>query len=331
MPVVAPLPLALTRTQCCVCTGRDAVPVGVGTDFEYDTCTESFVAMRCAGCGLVYLDPRPADDELDRIYPADYHAFNFSEQDFGLIHRIRSRLEARRLLRWCTHLREDSSVLDIGCGDGFHLDLLRRYGNPDWKLFGVDTNRDAVEAAKTKSLEVRCGDAASMAATNASEFDLILLIMTIEHVARPDELLATARQLLKPGGRLVIVTDNSAAVDAQWFKDGYWGGYHFPRHWNLFDSASLTRLAEKSGFEVASLTTAMSPVNWVYSIHNFLVSFKAPSWLINRFTLRSFVSLSLFSVFDGLLNAFGRGSILHAILQKPKPVAGHSHRPEASQ
>jgi hypothetical protein len=43
----------------------------------------------------------------------------------------------------------------------------------------------------------------------------------------------------------VIVTDNTDALDFKIFKGGYWGGYHFPRHWNLFNRKSLTKLAGK--------------------------------------------------------------------------------------
>ena len=77
------------------------------------------------------------------------------------------------------------------------------------------------------------------------------------------------------GGKLVVVTDNTDSFDFKFFKGSYWGGYHFPRHWNLFNRKSLEKLAKKTGFEIAKLTTVVSPVNWVYSIHNSLVAFAA--------------------------------------------------------
>jgi len=310
-----PSPIAKVRADCCVCEGHHALPVGVGSDFEYHTATDTYVAMCCPGCGLVFLDPRPADSELDRIYPSEYHAFNFSEEDFGLIHRIRSRLEARRLLRWCSKLPSTARILDIGCGDGFHLDLLRRFGSPGWQLHGVDTNEAAIRAAQARGLDATAGEVESLD-VGRSGFDLILLIMTIEHVGDPRRMLGEAYRLLNSGGRLVVVTDNSSALDARLFRGGFWGGYHFPRHWNLFNRQSLGRLAEFVGFEVVSLRTAMSPVNWVYSIHNLLVAMKAPAWMVNRFTLHSVVSLSFFTGLDSLLNLLGRGSILHGIFRK---------------
>jgi hypothetical protein len=130
-------------------------------------------------------------------------------------------------------------------------------------------------------------------------------------------LLGEIARVLKPGGRVVVVTDNTASASFRWFRRRYWGGYHFPRHFYLFDSGSLTRLGENAGLEVASLRTALSPVNWVYSLHNALVDWQAPGWLVRQFTLRSIGALGTFTLWDALLTVFGRGSILHAIFRKP--------------
>jgi SAM-dependent methyltransferase len=265
--------LNLAYQPCCLCGVEDAVPVAVGEDFEYRTSRDAFVAMRCGSCGLVFLNPRPARDELDRIYPPTYHAFQFSEENFGLAHRVRSRLEARRLLSYCAGLGGTARILDIGCGDGFHLHLLKQFGRPGWRLEGVDTSERAVMAARESGLEVHLGTVES-ADLQASSYDLVLLIATIEHVEDPPAVLRAATRLLRPGGRAVVVTDNTATLDFRLFGGRHWGGYHFPRHWNLFDKRSLRRLAEQAGLEVVELSTVLSPVNWVYSIRN--------RWLIAR-------------------------------------------------
>ena len=99
-----------------------------------------------------------------------------------------------------------------------------------------------------------------------SSYDLAFMIATIEHVDDPTAVLRAVRSLLKPGGRLVIVTDNTDTLDFQLSQTRHWGGYHFPRHWNLFNSATMEAIARKTNLEVETLTTIISPVNWVYSI-----------------------------------------------------------------
>jgi len=316
-----PAGLDMTYQPCCLCGEEDGAPVAVGEDFEYRTSRDSFIAMRCCSCGLVYLNPRPVSGEFDRIYPPSYHAFQFSEENFGLAHRVRSRLEARRLLGYCKNLGESSRILDIGCGDGFHLRLLRKYGQPGWRLEGVDASERAVMAARDSGLEIHLGTVES-AELEQDCYDLVLLIATIEHVADPAALLQAAARLLRPGGRAVVVTDNTATLDFRLFGGRHWGGYHFPRHWNLFDKRSLRRLAEQAGLEVVELGTVLSPVNWVYSIRNRLVDRRAPRWLVDRFSLKSPASLAAFTMVDGMFQLFRRGALLKLIAQKPLS-AGH--------
>lgn len=308
--------LKLNHVECCVCDADEAKPVGVGEDFEYRTSADVFVAMRCENCGLVYLNPRPDVSEFETIYPSNYHAFDFSEADFGLIYKIRSRLEANRVLSWCKGLSDNARILDVGCGDGFHLSLLEKYGKKSWQLEGIDIDERAARMAEKSGLKVHKGTIESLNLPE-NHYDFAFMIQTIEHVAHPEKVLSAVFEILKPKGKLVVVTDNTDSLDFRLFKNSYWGGYHFPRHWNLFNRKSLTKLAEKVGFEMMDLTTQVSPVNWVYSIHNALVDKRAPQFLINRFTLKSTVSLSAFTSLDIILQKLGRGALLRATLQKP--------------
>lgn len=308
--------LKLVPVSCCVCDRIDAEPVAVGEDFEYRTSPDSFLAVRCQGCGLVYLDPRPDESELTRIYPDRYHAFAFSKERFGVIYKVRRRLEARRLLSVCGALSDDARVLDVGCGDGFHLGLLREFGRPGWSLAGVDLDERAVRAAQARGLAVRRGAVESLDLPEAS-VDLAMMIQTIEHVSDPVSCVAAVRRLLKPGGRLLVVTDNTDSLDFSIFRRRHWGGYHFPRHWNLFNRRAMGALAARVGLEVDSLGTAVSPVNWVYSIRNMLDDWGAPSALVDRFSLESPVSLAAFTVFDSLHQLAGRGALLRAVMRRP--------------
>jgi SAM-dependent methyltransferase len=313
----AGVPLRLDHVPCCICEMDNAEPIAVGEDFEYRTSPDTFQAVRCQRCGLVYLDPRPHTDELDRIYPPSYHAFDFSEERFGLVYQVRRRLEARRLLSWCAGLPPDARILDIGCGDGFHLGLLQEFGRKGWTVEGVDADKKAVEAATKRKLKVHHGTVQQLEQTGRT-YHLAILIQTIEHVDNPRQVLESICRILTPGGRLVVVTDNVETLDFRLFGGRHWGGYHFPRHWNLFSKETLSKLAESAGFEVEEMATILSPVNWTYSVRNALVDYGALSWLVNRFSLQSPGSLSVFTAFDALFQALGRGALLRAFLRRPQ-------------
>lgn len=307
--------LDMVHIPCALCGEADGAAIGVGEDFEYRTSDQTFLAVRCPRCSLVYLDPRPAPDESGRIYPDEYHAFAFDEDQFGLVHRARSKLEARRLLRVGKGLRADATVLDVGCGDGFHLDLLRRHGPAGWRLVGVDTDSRAVEHARRRGLDVQQATI-EHAEIEPNSVDLVLCIQTIEHVADPVAVVRSIARVLRPGGLLYLITDNTGSPDFALFKGRHWGGYHFPRHWNLFDERSMRRLLERSALDAVSLGTTTSPVNWTCSIRNWFDEWGAPRWMVERFSSRSAPALAVFTVFDALLTAARRGALLRVVARK---------------
>ena len=313
--------LVLEPSRCCLCGVDDAEPVGVGEDFEYRTSPDTFLAVRCRRCGMIYLNPRPTLDQAPRIYPDHYHAFVFQPENFGLAYRVRSRLEARRALAWCRGLPDDAHILDVGCGDGFHLSLLRTHGAPGWTLEGVDNDARAVSAARKAGLTVHHGSVQELGLPER-RFHLILMIMTIEHLNDPVQVLRSVGRLLVPGGRVVIVTDNAASPDFGLFGGRHWGGYHFPRHPNLFTQQTLAKLAAAAELEVVQVGTTFSPVNWVYSIRNWLQDWGAPRALSEFFSLKSAPALAVFTVMDLPLAMLGRGAILRATFRRATGEGG---------
>ena len=142
--------LSKVAVSCCVCNEAKSSVIAEGEDFEYRTSDDTFKVHCCDGCSLVFLNPRPAVSEFTTIYPDRYHAFEFSEEEFGLVYKIRRRLEARRLLSWCEGLDKNARILDVGCGDGFHLELLADFGDKTWDLEGIDMDERAVSIGRKR-------------------------------------------------------------------------------------------------------------------------------------------------------------------------------------
>ncbi len=190
---------------CAICGIDDCTPIAVGSDFEYHTSDEEFMAVQCRNCSLVYLNPRPDSESIGAAYPDHYHAFDFDPKAYGFVYKIRQRLEAKRLLSWCRHLGDSARILDIGCGDGFHIELLKKFGRKSWVVEGVDSDPRALTGATKRGLTIHCGRVEELSLEKQS-YDLILMIMTIEHLSNPLSAIRRASELLRPGGRLVIVT-----------------------------------------------------------------------------------------------------------------------------
>ncbi|MEZ5266504.1 MAG: hypothetical protein R2755_32980 [Acidimicrobiales bacterium] len=76
-------------------------------------------------------------------------------------------------------------------------------------------------------------------------------------------------------------------------------------------------LAERAGLEIEHLGTTASPVNWTYSVRNWLDDWGAPRRLVECFSLRTAPSLAAFTVLDSMLTALGRsGALLRVVLRR---------------
>ena len=141
---------------------------------------------------------------------------------------------------------EPGGLLDVGCGDGTFLARMRRRG---WHVAGVDFDAKAIASAKRKyGLNLRQGELRD-AAFPPDSFDAITLNHVIEHVPQPLDVLVECRRLLKPQGRLIVMTPNAAGLGHERFGS-YWDGLDPPRHLHIFSSANLAKCARRAGLEV---------------------------------------------------------------------------------
>jgi 2-polyprenyl-3-methyl-5-hydroxy-6-metoxy-1,4-benzoquinol methylase len=142
-------------------------------------------------------------------------------------------------------------ILDVGCGDGAFLNLMRGRG---WSVEGVDVDAKAVARAKAKyGLELRCSNLRA-AGFPHDTFDAITLSHVIEHVPDPPGLLAEMARVLKPGGRLVATTPNIRSRGHKTFQRD-WRGLEPPRHLNIFSLNALRECARRAGLEVVETTS----------------------------------------------------------------------------
>ena len=142
------------------------------------------------------------------------------------------------------------SLLEVGCGNGKLLERMQNFG---WQVTGTDFDDHAVAAARTRNLDVRAGPLAAQQFAQGS-FDAIVLKHVIEHVPEPVAELTLCASLLKPGGKLVLLTPNFAGRGHERWQQ-HWRGLEPPRHLQLFTPAALRAAIEQSGLTVLTLST----------------------------------------------------------------------------
>jgi SAM-dependent methyltransferase len=147
----------------------------------------------------------------------------------------------------CRHLPmlpdHGGRLLDIGFGNGAFLKLATEIG---WSAEGIDFDPSAVEAARSRGLEVRCAGVEDLA-DEPSGYDVITLSHVIEHVYDPPALLRAICRLLRPGGLLWLETPNLDSLGHIRFGRD-WRGLEPPRHLTLFSVDSLRFALTEAGF-----------------------------------------------------------------------------------
>lgn len=134
-------------------------------------------------------------------------------------------------------------VLDLGCGEGVFLDLLRASGRSG---IGVDSSPVDLAPARARGLEVVEGDAIAYL-EQARDFDGIFCAHVIEHLppALAVRLIEGAHRALKPGGVLVLITPEIR--DLEVLTERFWLDL---THVRPYPEPLLVRLCTALGFEV---------------------------------------------------------------------------------
>jgi len=182
--------------------------------------------------------PQPAAQALDA-----YKYVGFENQFRGSREVIRHRLES-----YVSQFEGVSDVLDVGCGRGEFLDLLRNRGIT---ARGIDVNHAMVQECRTQGLDVTQADAVSyLAALPDASLGGLIAVQVVEHL-EPDDLvrfLELAFHKLRNGGRLILETLNPACWLA--FFESYIRD--ITHRWPLHPE-TLKYLVVASGFTSASI------------------------------------------------------------------------------
>lgn len=225
-------------------------------------------------CGLIWINPCPIENDLHLAYERYFTHEEASDGDTGGLRNILYSiyLAANCPIWWATGVAREKArrkqmfleetppgkLLDVGCGDGTFLHLMRSKG---WDVDGIDFDPKAVETAKRKfGLALRHGDLRA-ASLPADTFDAVTMSHVIEHLPQPVEMLAEIKRILKPGGRLIMTTPNTAGIGHIKFGSA-WFGIDAPRHLHLFNKRSLSEAARRASLEVhwAGSTSASADV-----------------------------------------------------------------------
>lgn len=169
---------------------------------------------------------------------------------------------------------EGLSLLDIGCGGGLLSEPMARLG---FAVTGADASERNIGTAKAHAdqsglaIDYRATTAETLAA-EGRQFDVVLNMEVIEHVADVTAYLTACTQLLKPGGLTFVATLNKtlkslalAKIGAEYVLGWLPRGTH---DWNRFiPPTELKSSLEQSGLSILKTQgVSFDPLNWDWQL-----------------------------------------------------------------
>lgn len=232
-------------THCRLCRGGEAAPwldfgsqpnsVRLLSSPEAPAPCFPLVLSHCPACGFVFIDqawpPEAFYDEAQQstsLFPADHLPWL-----------------AQTIAAGCASVLVP--LFEIGCNDGYFLDLLQARGMTE--LAGIEPSDPCAAMARAKGLPVETGYfTLAWARARAAEGlrpSLLICRHVMEHVLDLDDFVCGMDLLLASGGRILIELPDLRAIQEMGDLSAIW-----EQHVNYFDLHSLERLFARFGYRV---------------------------------------------------------------------------------
>ena len=233
--------------HCPACDAHDPAKFGEKRGVAYE---------RCKNCSTVYVNPRPSEDLLQRLYSHSkvYELWNthiFPSSDAQRRENI-YRPRADRLIDYCRQygIAQGASFLEVGAGFGSFCDVVRAK-NYFGTITAVEPTPQLAQACQKLGLNV-IADFAERAIDNR-HCDVFCSFEVIEHIFDPFRFVRNAFDAVSDNGLAVLSCPNPHGFDALML--GLKSSAFDHEHLNYFNPKSMAILLERAGFEILEITT----------------------------------------------------------------------------
>ena len=251
-----------TRPNCIFC--KQELTIYIFKNIRINK--NSYNLSECGKCKIGMLHPFPSEEELAKLYSCGNYRTD-SGKRFGFAIEFLIYLGRLRKRRRINQFIKTGKILDIGCGRGLFLDVMRRGG---WDTLGTEFNEEtAFYAIKTYGLKIFPGDIARHKLPTG-DIDVININQVLEHLKNPNKVIQESYRLLKKGGMLIISVPNLRSLQFAIGKKK-WFLLDLPFHLFHFTEEGLCKLLSKNEFKVKYIkrfSLEISPFGWLQTLLN---------------------------------------------------------------
>jgi SAM-dependent methyltransferase len=238
------------ETACALCGRREYRTIA-----RVDRDGRPLMTVMCDACGLVWTNPRPSDADVDRYYEREYRADYARHRSPTPRKVLRGLLGAEERRPMILALAGPAGrVLDVGCGAGELVYLLRLHGVD---AAGIEPGEEYADfSRRVLAIPIQTATV-DTAVVEPASFDVVTMFHMLEHVANPGRVLEEVRGWLRQGGALVVEVPNvESTAQAPRHR------FHFA-HLHSFSPATLAAFGESAGFDVQESRTTSDGGNIV--------------------------------------------------------------------
>lgn len=279
---------------------------------DFDSGKEPFRLTKCVTCDLVRTEPIRSDSEIEQYYDLSYYGGS-KKKFIDLAEVLTCYFSYKRACSLLSQTKRTqkypenyiNKMLDIGCGRGNLLKILKRMGCECYGLERAGFPGDYPD----HDIHFYSGSLQECAFTE-NFFDGVVIWHVLEHLDNPMKIIQETTHILRPGGTLAIAVPNFGSFQALLFRES-WFHLDLPRHRYHFTSDTLLQLLHKNGFDIVSRHTfsiEQNPFGFIQSFFNKVMSSTSPnhfySLLKNKKGASSTLRLLLWATFATLILPF---------------------------
>ena len=189
----------------------------------------------------------PSNSEIAGFYPSNYWWSPTRPGGLKKLELVYRKIALRDHIAFITKSirgRSGLELLDVGCGSGTLLGLLKRQG---FHVRGVDFSAEASAIAKRDNgVDVAVGSLEEVHFPDQS-FDVVTLFHVMEHVTNPRQVLNEVSRILRPQGVVILQVPNIESWQFKMFG-AKWYGLDIPRHVIDYSKNSMLKLLNDCRF-----------------------------------------------------------------------------------